>query len=171
VAFWFHAAGRDEAAGRTTWGLSLLAAGLIGSGIALGGGRHWSSDYLLGLGYAALLAATLRSAGTTGPRRLGRVMEWRPLVWVGTVSYSLYLTHPLVAERGLQLYHRFVKSPGPLGDALAVVALLAGILAVGAAFYRLVERLFVRSVDAAPAPAGATAAAPAVATGMAAAAS
>jgi peptidoglycan/LPS O-acetylase OafA/YrhL len=38
-------------------------------------------------------AALIIAAGETGPSIVGRVLSWRPVVFVGLISYSLYLWH------------------------------------------------------------------------------
>jgi peptidoglycan/LPS O-acetylase OafA/YrhL len=43
-------------------------------------------------------AALLIASGETGPSLIGRVLSWRPVVFVGLISYSLYLWHwPILA--------------------------------------------------------------------------
>jgi peptidoglycan/LPS O-acetylase OafA/YrhL len=42
------------------------------------------------------VAATLVVGAALEPGRLGRYLSWRPLVWLGTISYSLYLWHYFV---------------------------------------------------------------------------
>jgi hypothetical protein len=56
-------------------------------------------------GAAALLpcvgAALIIAAGKTGPSLVGRVLSFRPVVFVGMISYSLYLWHwPLIVFQG-----------------------------------------------------------------------
>lgn len=38
-------------------------------------------------------AALIIAAGETGPSVVGRILSWRPVVFVGLISYSLYLWH------------------------------------------------------------------------------
>ncbi|MCU1321242.1 MAG: hypothetical protein JWM43_891 [Acidobacteriaceae bacterium] len=43
-------------------------------------------------------AALLIASGETGPSLVGRVLSWQPIVFVGLISYSLYLWHwPILA--------------------------------------------------------------------------
>lgn len=52
---------------------------------------HWLTGPL------AFLAATAAINGLAQGRGLAsRVLQWRPLLWLGTVSFSLYIWHPLV---------------------------------------------------------------------------
>src|SRR5271170_7070352 len=56
-------------------------------------------------GAAALLpcvgAALIIAAGKTGPTLVGRVLSFRPVVFIGMISYSLYLWHwPLIVFQG-----------------------------------------------------------------------
>jgi peptidoglycan/LPS O-acetylase OafA/YrhL len=48
-------------------------------------------------GYAALLpcvgSALLIGSGEAGPSLGGRILSWKPFVWIGLISYSLYLWH------------------------------------------------------------------------------
>ena len=83
--------------------------------------RFWSRDATLGLALLAtalmlhrgapdllfpplFLVVILAAAHNAG--RLSEVATWRPLVWLGDVSFSLYLLHGLVqyvATRGLEI--------------------------------------------------------------------
>jgi len=65
-------------------------------------------------------------------------VEWRPLAWVGVVSYSLYLFHPVV----LYPLHRAFQALAPHRVDLALLMALEFVLAIGlaAAVFYTVER-------------------------------
>jgi peptidoglycan/LPS O-acetylase OafA/YrhL len=112
--------------------LGLLGgAGLVASGLLVTADDAWPGSHALlpVLATAAVIVAGA-SAADTG---LNRLLAWAPLVWVGGLSYSLYLWHwlfivggtahfgTLGAKRGLLLTavafvpawlsHRFVENP------------------------------------------------------------
>ncbi len=93
-----------------------------------------------------------------------RVLSWRPLVYIGTISYSIYLWHqPMLA-----MLHETIPGHRAMTYAAMATALTA---VVAPASYYLVERpcrergrrwLAARRTDRATAPAGAPAAIPPV---------
>ena len=89
-------------------------------------------------GAAALLpcvgAALVIYAGETGPSLPGEVLSWRPVVFVGLISYSLYLWHwPLLLVNKYEYFSSLhLNSWG----------LLLLMLAVASASWLLVERPF-----------------------------
>lgn len=90
---------------------------------------------------AGCLLISLRG-GSAAPVR--RILEWRPLVAVGVVSYSLYLLHAPVE----QLVYQYVLHPLGLGltalPTLAALLVLGGALSIAVAFgfYRVAEAPF-----------------------------
>lgn len=89
-------------------------------------------------GTAAALAILLLS-GVSLPR--GRL--FRAAIWLGSISYSLYLVHVPVGGRVVNLGNRFVDGPAQQ-LALSLVALAVS-LAFAWAFWRIVERPSVRA--------------------------
>jgi peptidoglycan/LPS O-acetylase OafA/YrhL len=88
-------------------------------------------------GLAACAAAAVAAVVIVPEARLARLLAVRPLVWLGTVSYSLYIWHYGI----FWAIERHDPSwPGPVR--LAVGVGLA--LAVSAASYRWIERPFLR---------------------------
>ncbi|HEX9037501.1 MAG TPA: acyltransferase [Ktedonobacterales bacterium] len=90
-----------------------------------------------------------------------RVLEWRPLVWIGGFSYSLYLIHaPLI-----QLIWQYGLHPLRLGpDATYLALLLLGLPVITLAawgFWRLAERPFLNTRPVARRAAAGSAAEPA----------
>ncbi len=78
---------------------------------------------------------------------LGRVLNTRPLVWVGTLSYSLYLWQQLFLNRKSDaLLNSF-----PLNIILAFAAATASYYLVERTFLQLRERRAARPVQVAPA--------------------
>lgn len=74
-------------------------------------------DFFIGPGAVGLLLAASRP-GRFNPVRAA--LEWRPLVWVGGISYSIYLIHaPLI-----QLLWQYGLHPLGLSDLLTYLALL-----------------------------------------------
>ena len=83
-------------------------------------------------------AAAIIHAGSSGPTLAGRLLQWRPVVYVGLISYSLYLWHwPLIVlaqyANGMEPLSRF----WPL--------LLLASLLLASASYHFVEQPFRRS--------------------------
>lgn len=75
--------------------------------------------------------------------RVGAVLRARPLLWLGTISYSLYLFHSPVGWRFVSVAQLVIPAPWNTPTALAVYA--AGIalcVAVAAVAWRIVEKPF-----------------------------
>ncbi len=118
---------------RFPWGVIAAAGGLLLLLLSYHW-RHFShgwpvfiEDVLMGaVSFALLLAASDTRGG------LRRLLEWRPLVWVGTFSYSLYLIHaPL-----LQATWQYGLHPLHLSDmaTFLVLALVGTPLIVGVSY-------------------------------------
>lgn len=127
---------------------------MIGAGCALapaiGRRREWASGIGLALVAAGFVAAPEQSmpgpimiAPVVGTALLllatnehslaGRLLAWKPLVWVGLISYGTYLWHlPLI---GFAHYLWFGSLPGAFMALLVVLSFLLGWLS-----YLLVER-------------------------------
>ncbi|NLG22399.1 MAG: acyltransferase [Actinomycetales bacterium] len=79
---------------RRGWGMALAWAGLaavVASGFVVTAGWAWPglAAALPVLGTAAVIVGGFSASGTGA----ARLLAWRPLVWVGGLSYSLYLWH------------------------------------------------------------------------------
>jgi peptidoglycan/LPS O-acetylase OafA/YrhL len=70
-----------------------------------------------------------------------KLLELRPAVWVGTISYSLYLTHILVKWTLLEQVRAMTPSI-PRGLAVLVGGGVVISLVFGSLVHRLVERPF-----------------------------
>jgi len=113
-------------------GLALMGYALIGYGIVgLDEESHFPGFNTL---YPCLGAASLILAGSGGGGWALRPLTWRPMVWVGLISYSLYLWHwPVLA-----MARYFLTVIGPIEAAISVSA----IFALAWASYRFVELPF-----------------------------
>ncbi|MGY2051053.1 acyltransferase family protein [Methylobacterium sp. JK268] len=122
-------------------GAAILAADLLGraAGLVPAGGAYWCAalvGYAL-LGFGAVAALTV----SRPPRRLVAALSWRPLVYVGRISYGVYLYHVIVLY--MLGINEAAVSPGsvPYGTILLAVALTG---AIAIASYELVERPLLR---------------------------
>ncbi len=85
-----------------------------------------------------LAAALLLKIGETGPSMTTAALRWRPVVFVGLISYSLYLWHwPILILLRLGLWHNIV------GDtALQRLCITVACIAVATLSWRFVEQPF-----------------------------
>ena len=127
------------ASGQQTTSRWIAAAGLI-SGIVMTSYTAWwpYRDVLLGIGFAGLVASVL-------PRR-PQLLASAPLVWLGMISYSLYLVHvPLIDliwnAGSLAVDLGTLNETMARSLALMVVPLALGVAAVS---YRWFEKPFLR---------------------------
>lgn len=90
-------------------------------------------------GYAAAYGALLVALLYTGRTWLTRMMECRPLQYLGTISYGLYLWHLLIADTlKNEMLNRF-ENP-MIGYLVTSVAMVAGALVVATLSWRLYEK-------------------------------
>ena len=78
--------------------------------------------------HAVLMPALVLSTVLQPASLLGRVLEWRPLRWLGTISYSLYLWQMLflpeiASERGRGVFHYLQLAPWNLLAILTMACL------------------------------------------------
>src|SRR6266571_3639632 len=90
--------------------------------------QAWSWDLLLPVAAASLVVSL-----TSAANPFARVLSLSPFVYLGKVSYALYLVQLTPIGKGL--FYRVL----PRTDDLALLALYAGITAVSAILYELVE--------------------------------
>jgi peptidoglycan/LPS O-acetylase OafA/YrhL len=69
------------------------------------------------------------------------LLTWRPLIWLGEISYSVYLLHRIVASAAYRV--GFTAKAIPLDPLVYVVALAVLVILCAWATYRLVEQPFV----------------------------
>ena len=103
------------------------------------------SPALQAVAFAALIDGAAR--GFTGVT--GAILTWRPLIWIGQISYGLYLTHNFAhwfAPRLLRQLTHYRLSYFP-SETLHVAFLLAISFAAATASWYLIERPFNRLKD------------------------
>ncbi|HEX9038502.1 MAG TPA: acyltransferase [Ktedonobacterales bacterium] len=92
----------------------------------------------LGIGYGALLLGIL-----LGPELARTIFSWRPLRFIGLISYSLYLWH----ESVINTVYPWLSPAGPKTPLNGVISLAIGFgVAIPVAYlsYQLVERPFLK---------------------------
>lgn len=102
----------------------------------------WLGDARLPLALLAFAAATLAfQAIVDGRGALGALLVTRPLLWLGTISYSFYLWHlPVMgAARRLMGLLGLAEAAGPWAQAVFLALSLPPALLVAAASQRLLE--------------------------------
>jgi peptidoglycan/LPS O-acetylase OafA/YrhL len=131
---------------RALWPWLAAASFLLTTSLAVHWGVHVAEDrfYLLDLPVGVMTTALLVASSRPGPSWLNRALRFRPLVLIGTFSYSLYLVHaPL-----LQILWQYVLLPLGLGReamlALLLTAGLAIVLLLAYVFYLGCEAPFLR---------------------------
>jgi peptidoglycan/LPS O-acetylase OafA/YrhL len=118
---------------RVLGGLSFFCLLLAASGLLMSHGSYLPAGVpLAALGTVGVIA----SVTAPGMDPLRSVLEAPPLVWIGKISYGLYLWHMIVA-------HAFLKSSW-MGRWWTPAAGVGASIAVAAGSYVLVERPFLR---------------------------
>lgn len=82
----------------------------------------------------ASLGAAILMYVAIGWTKFQDFLRWPVLIKLGTISYSLYLTHAIVLQTTVRLFHGVI----PLGFSLAIS--LAASIAFALLFYRFVEK-------------------------------
>ena len=103
----------------------------------------WAGDTRLPLALLAFAAATIGFAGLAGGHGvLGWLLRTRVMQWLGTISYSFYLWHPIVMSIAKQALVRtgLAMAAGTGAQMLLFLVALPPSLAVAVASQRLIER-------------------------------
>ncbi len=122
--------------GRAWDAVAVLGALAIGVSIATSGPTKVMFIPILTVGGVGLLI--LGCAGATGP--FGRFLSSKPMVWGGRISYSVYMTHFLIATvlGKIVSWERLAESTVIVRFSL-IGGCLVLVVAVGAACYHFVE--------------------------------
>ncbi len=139
---------RLREAWRPRWWLILvgvaifLASNLWSDMVAPGGWQSGRSVlYTVGFPVAICLGiALVLLSMVSWPDGRFPVLSWKPLVWVGTISYSIYLYHIGVQYALLLVFGRMGWDLGPTGMLVFSLGALVPTLAVSAILFSLVEQ-------------------------------
>lgn len=99
------------------------------------------AENLIGMATALLMAYLVQVRTSIGNKILG----WKPLAWVGTFSYSIYLIHSYVEIGVTRWCARYLKSwreASPAQHAVAYACMIPVILLLSYVFHRVFERPF-----------------------------
>lgn len=106
---------------------------------------QWAGDARLPLALLAFTAAGLGFRGiVAGHGALGVLLRSRPLHYLGTISYSLYLWHPIVMSgiKAILLRGHVLQASGVWAQTLFFLVALPPSLAVAHASQRVLEQRF-----------------------------
>jgi peptidoglycan/LPS O-acetylase OafA/YrhL len=89
---------------------------------------------------ALLLMPALLLALTADRTSVGRMLSTKPALWLGRISYSIYMSHAFVLQvwRAGKIDVRLGEAPLPV-RLLLIAGSIVAVIALGAAFYYLVE--------------------------------
>lgn len=106
---------------------------------------HWAGDWRLPLALLGFVAAGLGFRGiVAGHGALGTLLRFRPLYYLGTISYSFYLWHPIVMSgiKTILLHSHIAQASGAWAQVLFFAVALPPSLAVSHASQRVLEQRF-----------------------------
>jgi peptidoglycan/LPS O-acetylase OafA/YrhL len=148
---WVGPPALTRVAGEFVCGAVICRAVALGTGLANGGGDWlgfgafiaFLTGASLGLddfALAALLALCILGA-STADAALARTLGSGPLMWLGEISYSIYMVHFPVLLVVRRLWERLGFAGWSMfGKALALLATVALVIAISAVLFYLIER-------------------------------
>jgi peptidoglycan/LPS O-acetylase OafA/YrhL len=125
---------------------AVAALGFVGVFGAIMTGDPSPTFYLPPAGLPFLCLIVVGCAGATG--WVARALSGRVVVWSGRISYSIYLTHYVVASAYVEIVRRNDIATAPVAVRLVgLIQVITAIVALGAAFYHLVEEPARRAIS------------------------
>jgi len=120
--------------------------GVLGVFVAIMTGDPSPTFYLPPAGLPFLRLVVVGCAGASG--WVDRALSGRVVVWGGRISYSIYLTHYVVVLTYVEIVRRNDLATAAAPVRVAGLALaIAAVVALGAAFYHLVEEPARRAIS------------------------
>lgn len=150
LAAWTASPGGPRPTRRAVLAVTIAAAGAV-VGLALGKGSPWMTThwFWLDLVFGTAVAGGMLLATEAEGRWRDATLGARPIVFLGTFSYSLYLVHAPLLEG----FQRFAVAPlgvtGLADFAVLMAFVVPVVVLVSYGFFRLFERPFLERRDAA----------------------
>ncbi len=122
------------------WAAAVLTYWITATQFEVGYPHLSGGQWMAWIGLYGLTALLLLLPGVFGPQDRGvirRVLRWRPIVFLGLISYGVYLWHELWIDKDLQWSDRHLFN-APFWQMLAVVVALSAVAATIS--YYVVER-------------------------------
>jgi peptidoglycan/LPS O-acetylase OafA/YrhL len=89
---------------------------------------------------AALVAVSLVAKASLGiPGNLGTVLEWRPIAYLGKISYGVYLLHLFVSSAINRVVHQWVDPHDPRYAIPLIIGYLVTTVALASLSWRFLE--------------------------------